>query len=283
MPSRRARVPRRSARPSTTRTPAHIPSPAASRPGPTRSREAVGGRPAAQRDRQVIGLLRVAGQERRRQDRRPGPAAGRPDRPAGAGPRPRKPRDTRTPPRRADSAPRTPEPGRKANTGRTRPRPGSPRAHAQRPGQPVRPEPGPEEVADGDPAQGRGDPGPPGQPGRRVEEAGLGIADQGPTAEAPVVPEREPAEPGDRAGDRQVMGEEEAGQVVAGRASSTGRAGQRSGGRRRRSGPRGRPRARQSQPAAAPEGRPETPVRRLIMSERGSSRASCVHELRLVP
>ncbi len=193
------------------------PEPAGFTPTPGEHRgHSIEDRPGTQGDEQVKPLLRVAGKEGRRQDqgqgqrrtrltsmdsdRRvegPGIPAGGPD--VGVMAFERLRQHVR---RRLDAA------GRHCS---------SPSAHPERPTQSVSSQPGEQQVADGDPAEHRRSPGPPGQPGRRIEEAGLRVPDERSTAEPSIVPAREVTHLRDRSGDRQVVGQEQAGQVIAGR------------------------------------------------------------------
>ncbi len=133
----------------------------------------------------------------------------------------------------------------------------SPAAHPERPGQPIRSDPRPEQVGDRDPAEARRGTGPPGEPGRRIEQAGLRVADERPAAEAAIVPARDVPEPGERPCDAPGDG---AGTAGSGRCRpwvrrTVGR-GRRSDGRRRRSGRRDRPRADE---AGQQQGREDDP------------------------
>ncbi len=218
------------------------PSPAPDRGDPFK------GRPRAQRDHQVKPLLRVTGQEGGRQ----GQGQGR-----------NRPRPTSTEPDRRVECPGVPASGPDVRimplerlgqrvrrsldaTGRDQ---CPPSAHPQRPGQAVRPQPRKNQMADGDPAQGRRGARPPGHPRRRIEQAGLRVAQ----AAAGLRTRDRPRTAGDRTS--RWLGRwpgDGAGTGGSGRCRSKGHRpsghGRGLGGRRPRSRRKGRPPAWRSRP-----------------------------------
>ncbi len=81
--------------------------------------------------------------------------------------------------------------------------------------QEIGPDPGEDEVGNRHPSQRRGRANPPRQPGRRIPEPRLGVPDQGPPTEPGGVPRRGTAVASDLGGDPNVLGQEDARQIVA--------------------------------------------------------------------